>query len=299
LLVDKVALRYVKSADISLLALPLAVISHFPASMQLTVSSSQILHDFDADFGIQASHQLLGDLVTKIQLLNTEASDGSLASRQSTPTTPAESPALPVNASRRTVLASLVFLSNVVSGKSLASQVDKSRVKDSEDLDITIQDLMKTATSFYTIAPQKLTTSDLNQLLEHVQTFVLAAGKLLTVPAFSEVAEWAIKDEDTRVFQVAYDLLLARLKSVKSIARSGLTPSVLLAMDRLRGLLETPKGRFDKTRSLYALRNLSMMAIEDEIASVSLSLSAVLALAESEVSKTLLGQALAFICENM
>ena len=158
---------------------------------------------------------------------------------------------------------------------------------------------MKTATSFYTIPPQKLSASDMAQLLDHVQTFILSAGRLLTVSAFSEVTEWAIKDEDTRVVEVAYGLLVARLKTVKATGRPSLSPSVLSAMERLRDYLQTPSGRFDKTRSLSGLRALSVMAIDDEVLSVSTTLSTVLALAEVESSKSLLNQATAYICENM
>ncbi len=158
---------------------------------------------------------------------------------------------------------------------------------------------MKTATSFYTIPPQKLSASDIAQLLDHVQTFILSAGRLLTVSAFSEVTEWATKDEDTRVVEVAYGLLVARLKTVKAAGRLSLSPSVLSAMERLREYLETPSGRFDKIRSLDSLRALSVMAIDDEIQSVSTTLSAVLALAEVESSKSLLSQEMAYICENM
>lgn len=165
-------------------------------------------------------------------------------------------------------------------------------------MDVTIQDLMKTATSFYTVAPQKLSAADMSQLLDHVQSFMLSAGRLLTIPAFSEVVEWAIKDEDTRVVQVAYELLLARLKTVKSTGRPGLTPSVLSAMERLRGFLQMPSGRFDRTRSLYGLRSLSVLAVDAEIQSISSSLAAVLSLAETESSKALLNQSMAYISEN-
>lgn len=197
------------------------------------------------------------------------------------------------------MLASLVFLNNLINAKALASQIDRSRAKDSEDLDVTLQDLMKTATSFYTIAPQKLSAADIGHLLEHVQAFVLSAGKLLTVPAFSDVVEWAIKDEDTRVVQVALDLLVIRLKSIKAAGRPALSPSMLAAMERLRGFLQSPSGKFDRTRALHALRLLSVLAADDEISSISQSLSAVLGLAEKESSKTLLNQAMGYISENI
>ena len=128
-----------------------------------------------------------------------EATDGSIASRQSTPSTPAESPALPINTSRRTVLASLTFLNQAISAKQLHSRVDQARGSAGQDLDVTIQDLIKTSTTFYTLTPQKLAEGDIAQLLANVEAFVLSVAKLLTVSAFAEVILWSLNDQDTRV----------------------------------------------------------------------------------------------------
>lgn len=128
-----------------------------------------------------------------------EATDGSIASRQSTPSTPAESPALPINTSRRTILASLTFLNQAISAKQLHSRVDQARGSAGQDLDVTIQDLIKTSTTFYTLTPQKLAEGDIAQLLANVEAFVLSVAKLLTVSAFAEVILWSLNDQDTRV----------------------------------------------------------------------------------------------------
>lgn len=248
----------------------------------------------------QSCLQLLNDLLSKLKQLNADGTEGSVASRASTPSTPADSPALPIKISRRSILASLAFLNNVIAAKNLASKVDHARATDSQDFDSNIQELIRTAMSFYSVVPQKLSESDIAQVMTSVENFILVAGRLLDVSAFGAVIKEAIVSSDQRTTFVAYSLLTTRLSTVKSAKRSALIPAVKAAVTTLQQILSAAgDSKALKVRAMQLLRTLMGHAVEDELPAYSKALAACITAAEREKSKTLLTSYVTFIAAAM
>lgn len=201
-MVDKVALKYVKTREQSLLALPLGVYQHFSGIIQLTVSSPTekggwtlllIIHH------LQAVEQQLLDLYRKTSVLNSDTVDGSVSSRHSSPVTPAESPILPVKSSRRTLLALLYFLQEVVSSKRLSAELQRVRHSAHEALETSFADITHACIQLLRIEPLKLTQADLTQVAMVSKSLLKSLSHTMNTSEFASILTLLIGNTSAEV----------------------------------------------------------------------------------------------------
>lgn len=188
-MVDKVAARFMKTRDVSMFSLPLGVYHHFTGSIQLNVSevvpschTIEVVHM--NDFFLQAVHEHLLDLHTKVDLLNSDVVEESVSSRHSSPVTPAESPLLPVKSSRRTVLALLYFLQEVLSSKRLTAELQRARSTPDASPQRRLAEIMEAAVQLMGIEVNKLSQTDTAQLCACSQSLVKLLSRLMSTSEF-------------------------------------------------------------------------------------------------------------------
>lgn len=149
----------------------------------------------------QAVHQQLVDLHKKVDLLNSDLADESISSRHSSPVTPAESPMLPVRSSRRTVLALLYFLQDVVSSKKLSTELQRSRSSAQSEIVRQLLDITQACIALLGIKPHKLSQTDLAQLSTGSQSLVKSLSRVMSTAEFAEILSILIGHEASEVSQ--------------------------------------------------------------------------------------------------
>ena len=97
---------------------------------------------------------------------------------------------------------------------------------------------------------------------------------------------------------MAFDLLLARLRTVKQAKRGDLTDAVIAGAKQLQNYLLHPAAKFERTRSMQILRVLASATVDSETPVLGETLTVVLNNAANEQSKNTLSHYIAFIKET-
>jgi hypothetical protein len=147
----------------------------------------------------QAIHGQLVELLHKTTAINTDQPDGSISSRQSSPSTQAESPLLPVKCSRRTVLALLIFLQEATANHKIPSAVQRARAVSPLAVESELRSIVTACAGFMEFKPQKLTQTDLLHISAGSQAVIRSCCTLTNSQEFANIIQDLICHQASQV----------------------------------------------------------------------------------------------------
>lgn len=147
----------------------------------------------------QSIRQQLASIRQKLDQINSESTDVSVSSRHSSPTASTESPILPVRTSRRTVLAALVLVKELLSNRKLASDLQRERALSNGSAQEEIELIVGALVELMLIEGGQLSQVDINAIKSKVKQVLETILHLVTTEEFAHVMPIFLDHDNTEV----------------------------------------------------------------------------------------------------
>ncbi|KAK4052295.1 snoRNA-binding rRNA-processing protein utp10 [Microbotryomycetes sp. JL221] len=137
------------------------------------------------------------------------------------------------------ILTLLAFVAETFETRQILSKVDAARVSGDDKVDTTLAGLVRDLLDLSSAAAssETLPQSEQQEVAEAASYGVHAVVQLMSIKAFADAILWLLDLSDDSIQIRAFELLRAKLATIKSTRRADISPAVVLVVERARGQL--------------------------------------------------------------